>query len=219
MSDVREVRVGLATCGIAAGAERVAARFRNDLDSGRIDVPIKRVGCIGMCYNEPLVDVVDESGALTTYGHVTEADVERIVAEHVLGGSIIEELRVAPDAFFANQVRIVLENCGVIDPESLDEYRAHEGYVALKTVLEEMEPEDVVEVVEPSGLRGIPRRPSIDAISAVSSPQTNAPAPALIRMSNENEVPKMLSPSKWAARASSSAFSSRRMASGYSART
>ena len=154
MSGVREVRVGLATCGIAAGAQRVAARLHKDLDSGRIDVPIKRVGCVGMCYNEPLVDVVDESGTLTTYGHVTEADVERIVAEHVLGGSIVEELRIEPDAFFANQVRIVLENCGVIDPESLDEYRAHDGYAALKTVLEEMTPDEVVEVVKASGLRG-----------------------------------------------------------------
>ena len=97
---------------------------------------------------------IRDRGTLTTYGHVTEADVERIVAEHVLGGSIVEELRIEPNAFFANQVRIVLENCGVIDPESLDEYRAHDGYAALKTVLEEMTPDEVVEVVKASGLRG-----------------------------------------------------------------
>jgi len=154
VSAVREVRVGLATCGIAAGAQRVAAQLHKNLKSGRIDIPIKRVGCVGMCYNEPIVDVVDESGVLTTYGHVTEADVERIVAEHVVGGSVVEDLRVHSEGFFQHQVRIVLENCGVIDPESLDEYRTHDGYVALRTALEEMKPEDVVEAVKASGLRG-----------------------------------------------------------------
>jgi len=154
MSAVREVRVGLATCGIAAGAERVAAQLRKEKESGRFDVPIKRVGCVGMCYNEPIVDVVDEFGTLTTYAHVTEADVERIVAEHVLGGTAVDELVVKSEAFFQHQVRIVLENCGVIDPESLEEYRAQGGYVALAAALEDMTPEDVVEAVKASGLRG-----------------------------------------------------------------
>ena len=151
---VREVRVGLATCGIAAGAQRVARQLQESFDANRIELPIKRVGCVGMCYNEPLVDVVDASGEITTYGHVAEADVDRIVERHLVAGEIVEDLRVTPEAFFRDQVRIVLENCGVIDPESLEEYRARAGYTALENALNGMTPEDVIEVVKESGLRG-----------------------------------------------------------------
>lgn len=154
MTGIREVRVGLATCGIAAGAERVARRLQERLAAGSIDLPVKRVGCVGMCYNEPIVDIVDESGEITAYGHVTEADVERIVEEHVLGGEVVEDLRAAPEGFFRDQVRIVLENCGVIDPESLEEYRARDGYVALEKALLDMPPEKVIAVMKESGLRG-----------------------------------------------------------------
>ena len=154
MTSLREVRIGLATCGIAAGAQRLADRLESLQAAGRIDLPIKKVGCVGMCYNEPIVDLVDESGEVTTYGHVAELDIDRIVEQHVLGGEVVEDLRVRSEDFFRDQVRIVLENCGVIDPESLEEYRSRGGYVALEHALREMTPEDVVEVVKSSGLRG-----------------------------------------------------------------
>jgi len=154
VSSVREVRVGLATCGIAAGAQRVADRLQELRTAGRFDSAIKRVGCVGMCYNEPIVDLVDASGEVTTYGNIGEVDVDRIVDEHVVGGHVVEDLCVSPEGFFRNQVRIVLENCGVIDPESLEEYRTRDGYVALETALREMSPEHVVELVKASGLRG-----------------------------------------------------------------
>jgi len=154
LTPVHEVRVGLATCGIAAGAQRVADRLQQTADAGRIDLPIKQVGCVGMCFNEPIVDLVDDSGRITRYGHVTEADVDRIVEEHVLGSRIVEDLQIDNEAFFGDQVRIVLENCGVIDPESLEEYRAQDGYVGLEKVLHEMTPDDVIEIVKASGLRG-----------------------------------------------------------------
>ena len=154
MSAVREIRVGLATCGIAAGAQRVARRLQEKLEAERVDLPVKRVGCVGMCHNEPIVDVVDESGGITTYGHVVEADIERIVEEHVLGGKVAEDLRVESDSFLRDQVRIVLENCGVIDPESLEEYRARGGYVALEKALRDMTSQEVIEVMKQSGLRG-----------------------------------------------------------------
>lgn len=149
-----EVRVGLATCSIAAGAQRVADRLQERLTARRIELPIKRVGCVGMCYNEPIVDVVDESGRVTRYGHVREEDIERLVEGHLLGGEVVEDLRVADDGFFGDQVRIVLENCGVIDPESLEEYRARDGYAALEKALGGMSPDEVIEAVKASGLRG-----------------------------------------------------------------
>jgi len=154
MTPVCEVRVGLATCGIAAGAQRVHSALQGALAEQANDVVLKRVGCIGMCYNEPLVDVVSADGSRTTYRHVQEEDVARIVSEHVLGGEPVEELLLQPDGFFDRQVRIVLENCGLIDPQSLREYREHAGYEALGEVLTQRVPKDVVDEITAAGLRG-----------------------------------------------------------------
>ena len=153
MSRIKEIRVGLATCGIAAGAQRIGRHLQEKLAAANADVPIKQVGCIGMCYNEPIVDVVDENGT-TTYGRVTEEAIDRIVDRHILGGALVDGFRVETDGFLGDQVRIVLENCGIIDPESLDEYRARDGYVALENALRTMAPDEVVEVMKESGLRG-----------------------------------------------------------------
>jgi NADH-quinone oxidoreductase subunit F len=149
-----EVRVGLATCGIAAGAEPVLELLRAEVDARGLNVVVKPVGCLGMCYNEPLVEVVEREGASTLYRRLDEAAVVRIVEEHLVGGTPVDELAVGDDPFFRDQVRIVLENCGVIDPESLDEYRARGGYDALQRALTEMSPEGVIEAIAASGLRG-----------------------------------------------------------------
>ena len=154
MSRITEIRVGLATCGIAAGAESVYSALEKELAEIDALLKLKRVGCIGMCYNEPLVDVVTADGDKSTYGHVRVEDVSRIVREHVIGGELVQDLLVPEDGFFDRQVRVVLENCGIIDPESIDEYIAHGGYEALKTVLTEMSPQRVIEKITASGLRG-----------------------------------------------------------------
>ncbi len=154
MKSIREIRVGLATCGIAAGSERVYKSLAASLESNGLDIPLRRVGCIGMCYNEPLVDVVMDDGSVTTYGNVRESDVERIVAEHVRGETVVEDLHVPTAEFLSRQVRIVLENCGLIDPESLDAYREQGGYAGLGNIIESMSPQDVVEMMTASGLRG-----------------------------------------------------------------
>jgi len=154
MTGTREVRVGLATCGIAAGAERIFERLRSEAETRGLDVVVKPVGCVGMCYNEPLVEVVDREGGNTFYRRVDEQAVIRIVDEHLVGGAPVDELAVGDNRFFQHQVRIVLENCGVIDPESIDEYRASDGYAALRRALTEMSPEEVIEEIGSSGLRG-----------------------------------------------------------------
>ena len=153
MSAIREIRVGLATCGIAAGADRVLSALKASLSSSGTDVPIRRVGCVGMCYNEPLVDVVTDDGVVT-YGNLDEKGARRIIDEHVLGGEPVDALRVDSDDFLSRQVRIVLENCGIIDPESLDDYRERGGYDGLNRVLKDMSRQDVIDMITEAGLRG-----------------------------------------------------------------
>ena len=154
MSHDVEVAVGLATCGIAAGAEGVYSRLVASLREHGLPTAVKRVGCVGMCYNEPLVDVLAQDGRRYTYGPVQGDDIERIVLEHIVGGRPVEDLLVADDGFFARQVRIVLENCGLIDPESLDEYRDRGGYEGLRRAASEKTPGEVIEEIKDSGLRG-----------------------------------------------------------------
>nr|WP_321499606.1 NADH-ubiquinone oxidoreductase-F iron-sulfur binding region domain-containing protein [uncultured Dethiosulfovibrio sp.] len=153
------VKIGMGSCGIAAGAKPVEAKLRALLEDHG-DVELRKVGCVGLCFQEPLVEV-ERDGESTLYGHVTESFVEDIVKEHVLGGKKLDKnVVLAPDGSgeenrrMDKQVRIVLKNCGVIDPENIDEYIASEGYDALKKVVSSMTPEEVYTEVLDSGLRG-----------------------------------------------------------------
>ncbi len=153
------VKIGMGSCGIAAGARPVEAKLRALLED-QPGVEIKKVGCIGLCFQEPLVEV-EKNGESTLYGHVSESFVEEIVKEHVLGGKKLDKNVVlsadgsgSENRRMDKQVRIVLRNCGVIDPENIDEYIAKEGYEALKKVVSSMTPEDVYTTVLNSGLRG-----------------------------------------------------------------
>ncbi|MBC7318257.1 NADH-quinone oxidoreductase subunit NuoF [Candidatus Bipolaricaulota bacterium] len=152
MSRVTEVQVGLASCGIAAGAEPVFHFLAKNLASQKVRV--KPVGCLGMCFSEPLVAVVTADGERFVYGPVDVKKAERILEEHVRGGTPVEDLLAKENGFFAKQVRIVLENCGEIDPTSIEEYMARGGYEALRRVLREMTPQEVIEEITKSGLRG-----------------------------------------------------------------
>jgi NADH-quinone oxidoreductase subunit F len=156
-----EVTVGLSSCGIAAGASDVLKAFKKELADRGVDVRLRKTGCVGMCYREPIVDVAVPGQPTVTYGGVTPSRVPRIVEEHLLAGKPVEEWvvraegRELPDeAYYSRQVRLVLRNAGVIDPESIDEYIAARGYEALTRVLSSMTPEAVVETVKASGLRG-----------------------------------------------------------------
>lgn len=100
MSKVAEVQVGLASCGIAAGAEPVFQFFAKALAAQKVRV--KPVGCLGMCFSEPLVAVVTEDGERFVYGPVDVKKAERIVEEHVKGGSPVEEFLAKEDGLFYN---------------------------------------------------------------------------------------------------------------------
>jgi len=158
MKAMKTVHVGLGTCGISAGGERVYQALQEELNQHPEAFSLHETGCIGMCYREVLVEVRDGDGNSRLYGDVTPERVGRIVAEDLLEGHAIDEWVVSGEGkeagFFDRQVRIVLRNCGKIDPSSVSEYIAQGGYLAIAKVLGGMTPEDVIQEVLASGLRG-----------------------------------------------------------------
>ncbi len=152
------VKVGLASCGIAAGGQRVYDTLKARLnDHGLKNVELRRTGCMGMCYSEVLVEVFPPQGRRVFYRNVTPEQVQRIVEEHLIGGKPVTEWVMPADEIdnlLSKQRRIVLRNCGIIDPESIDDYLGAGGYKAMEMVLHSMSPQEVIDEVTRSGLRG-----------------------------------------------------------------
>ena len=151
------IKVGLASCGIAAGGRKVYDAFSTLILNKGLDIELKQTGCIGMCYNEVLVEVSPPEGRHVFYKHVTPKQVERIVEEHLISGKPVTEWVIPADEIdnlLAKQKRIVLRNCGIIDPESIDDYLDAGGYKAIEKVLHDMSPQEVIDEVTKSGLRG-----------------------------------------------------------------
>ncbi len=167
MSDVTRSHV-LVCAGagcVASGALEVSAALQEQLRVHGLSQAVKVIetGCLGPCAVGP-VAVVYPDGVF--YQDLKPADAKEIVAEHLLKGRVVERLvhhrastaQIVPEltdiGFFRGQARVVLRNCGVIDPGRIEEYVARDGYEALARVLTEMEPQQVVETVKASGLRG-----------------------------------------------------------------
>jgi len=152
------VKVGLASCGIAAGGQKVYDALKAQLnDHGLKNVELRRTGCMGMCYSEVLLEVFPPQGRRVFYRNVTPEQVQRIVEEHIIGGKPVTEWVIPADEIdnlLSKQRRIVLRNCGIIDPESIDDYLGAGGYKALEKVLHSMSPQEVIDEVTSSGLRG-----------------------------------------------------------------
>jgi NADH-quinone oxidoreductase subunit F len=152
------VRIGLASCGIASGGQKVYDTLNARLtDSGLKNVALKRTGCVGMCYHEVLVEVFPPQGSRVFYRNVTPEQGQRIVEEHLIGGKPVTELVIPSDEIdnlLSKQKRIVLRNCGVIDPESIDDYLEAGGYKALEMILHGMSSVEVIDEVTRSGLKG-----------------------------------------------------------------
>jgi len=151
------VRVGLASCGIAAGGRKVYHAFKAQLGDAGLDVRLKQTGCLGMCYNEVLVEVASPRNKSTFYGKVTPDRVPRIISEHLAQGKPVTEWAI-PDGeitgLLAKQKRIVLRNCGLIDPEAIADYLAADGYQAIEKALSSLSPQDVIDEITRAGLRG-----------------------------------------------------------------
>ena len=145
------IKVSLSTSGIAAGALEVQAALRDELRKRGVSLTVKRTGGTAICYPEPIIEVNVAGAPAVIYGDVTEEGARRIVAEHVVGKKVVEELK-APIS--DKQLKIVLRNCGEIDPENIKDYIARDGYEALAKVLFDMKPEEAIAALTKSGLRG-----------------------------------------------------------------
>lgn len=149
----------------SSNSELIAQNFEKELKEFGLDkeVIVERTGCFGLCALGPVVIVYPE-GAF--YSRVKPEDVHEIVAEHLLKGRVVKRLlyheaveegrlkSLDEVPFYQKQVRVALRNCGVINPENIDEYIAFDGYKALEKVLTEMTPEEVIDTIKKSGLRG-----------------------------------------------------------------
>ena len=157
----KKVIVGLGSCGVAAGAAKIFDKLESLKNADKLSFELKKTSCIGMCFREPLVEVIDETGNFL-YGNVDESKVIDIVERHIKNNEPVKEFVVhsnmfacADDYFFQTQVKIALRNCGLIDPESIEEYESREGYNAIKKILnEKWSNEDVIKTMIDSGLRG-----------------------------------------------------------------
>ncbi|MDD7511749.1 MAG: NADH-ubiquinone oxidoreductase-F iron-sulfur binding region domain-containing protein [Peptostreptococcaceae bacterium] len=151
-----KVIIGQGSCGIATGAKKTQAEFEKQITAQKAKAEVGFTGCVGTCYLEPIVDVYDDNGAFTRYVKVQPEKVEKIVAEHIKGGRIVEEYAISKEdeQFIEKQKRVVLRHCGMINPEDIEEYLAVGGYEATKKVVTSMTQNEVIEEIKVSGLRG-----------------------------------------------------------------
>ena len=156
-----QVIVGLGSCGIAAGAGKTYNKIKALKEAESLDFELKKTSCVGMCYREPLVEIVDSTGTYL-YGEIDEDRVFEIIDKHIVQGSPVKEYVVQSDLFktpenefLDEQVKIVLRNCGHMDPESIEEYQARQGYAAIRKIAgEQISGADVIQKVLDSGIRG-----------------------------------------------------------------
>jgi len=172
------IAVGLSTCGIAVGGERLIERLKEIITAGGHDIDLVRVGCIGFCKEEPIVNITIPGRPLVILHRVSPDDAEAIV-KSVLNGSVLEEKALCkvsswdhitgsviygtgfdtiPDyhdiTFFGRQTKVILRDAGFINPEDIDEYIAVGGYQAFVSAITSRSPDEVIDIVKQSDLRG-----------------------------------------------------------------
>ncbi|WP_448820912.1 NADH-ubiquinone oxidoreductase-F iron-sulfur binding region domain-containing protein [Cetobacterium sp.] len=165
MKEKKKILVCGGTGCLSARGEQIVEKLRNSIKEHGLknEVEVIQTGCFGFCEKGPIVKIMPEN---TFYIEVKPEDAEKIIVEDIISEKkIVELLYIDPKSgervfegenmeFYKKQVRIALKNCGTIDPESIEQYIAAEGYAALKKVLTVMTPESVVKVTKDSGLRG-----------------------------------------------------------------
>jgi len=161
------ILIGMGTCGIAAGAEDILETLNQELDKHGVQGDIIPVGCIGLCYAEPLIEVIKPGMPSVFYRNLTSNLVPEIVRDYLIADNPRPDLALATRGksdlqgiprlvdlpVFKPQVRIALRNCGNIDPSNIYHYIANGGYEGLNNALK-MEPQEVIDEVKKSGLRG-----------------------------------------------------------------
>ncbi|MBI4282745.1 MAG: SLBB domain-containing protein [Chloroflexi bacterium] len=162
------IRIGTAVCGEAAGALSVVEAFRVELQRRGTAANVTAVGCLGLCYAEPLVDILKPGKPRIFYKNVTPEMVPGLVDSCLAGddprpdlalaylgdGPVAGITRLEDLPMWSRQVRIALRNCGHIDPLDIYQYIAQGGYAALNKAVHDMKPEEVIKAVQDSGLRG-----------------------------------------------------------------
>jgi len=178
------IQVGIAPCALAKGAKEVMEKLKQELTQQKVEGVVVPVGCIGICYEEPIVEVRAPGKPKLTYGRVTVDTVpalvkaiakDKVLKKHALyrtsqetllstGKAVRYASKTPPDfksipeikdfAFFHPQLRIALRNAGLINPGSIEEYIARGGYAALYKALTKMTPDKIIDEVTKSGLRG-----------------------------------------------------------------
>jgi len=167
-----KIFVGLGTCGIAAGAQAVYEEIKAQVEKHCFEVTVIETACVGMCYHEVLVDIHMPGSSRVIYKQVKPDDVEKIIVDHLgsnrpVLGKVLAQWKDGENNYEGikdyyelnqnkNQNRFVLQNCGIINPDSLDEYIFNGGYKALRKILieEKWPPEQVIKFAEESKLRG-----------------------------------------------------------------
>jgi NADH:ubiquinone oxidoreductase subunit F (NADH-binding)/(2Fe-2S) ferredoxin/NAD-dependent dihydropyrimidine dehydrogenase PreA subunit len=168
-----KIIIGMGTCGLGAGAGSVLESIEKELKKQKRVVDVVRTGCIGMCSHEVLVDVIMPGYSRVTYAKVKPDIVPQIIEEHVGKGNVVKKYAMSQMCLDGqdtkrykdlpsfdgleqnkNQMKLVTRNCGIIDPEDIDEYIEQGGYKALERILSGMTPQDVINEVRRSGLRG-----------------------------------------------------------------
>jgi NADH-quinone oxidoreductase subunit F len=166
-SEKTRILIGMGTCGRAAGADDILDILNRELAEQHIQADILPVGCIGLCYTEPLIEVIKPGMPSVFYGNLTTELVPEIVKDYLVNGNPRSDLALGirgagmlegiPNLFdvpvLKPQVRISLRNCGNIDPENINHYIANGGYEGLARALK-MKPQQVIDEMKRSGLRG-----------------------------------------------------------------
>jgi NADH-quinone oxidoreductase subunit F len=150
-----KVVVGLGSCGIAAGARKVYEELENQVNNFGMDIDLEITGCVGMCHLEPIVDIYDDEGRMERFVKVSGDKIVELV-EKKLANEDDSTYRISSvdEESIEKQVRIAIENCGIINPERLEEYIEKDGYKAFEKCLKEMSQKDVIDEIRDSGLRG-----------------------------------------------------------------
>ena len=157
----QEFRCRLLCCAstacLSSGAQEMRKALQAELKTAGLvkEVQVVATGCKGLCSQGPVLEVQTAAGERTLYANITPEAAQQIVQQHLAGGQPVHDYTLdAESPFFTKQVRVVLSNSGLIDPERIEDYIAHDGYTALAHVLREMTPEEVCGTLRKSGLRG-----------------------------------------------------------------
>ncbi|MDP2334922.1 MAG: NAD(P)H-dependent oxidoreductase subunit E, partial [Bacteroidota bacterium] len=177
-----EIRIGLGSCCVASGSEEVKKAVEETIAHTGIRISLKNVGCVGMCHQVPLVEVIPHNEKPTLYAKVKPADIEGIIASHFKPLGTFSMLRNGVYKFFESvqtdtvwdgvkqysidarekqvsdfldrQIPIATQYRGIINPLDIEEYKRHEGFAAMKTCLTELSSEEIIQTIKDSGLRG-----------------------------------------------------------------